>query len=88
MKVNFKQILVEASFDEFKEFDIAREFGNYIHSNTNDIGLDDTAREIYHSEGEIEISEEHAGMIAALVNRKECNYVAAFKKAILKQINC
>lgn len=86
MKCNFKNILVEFKFDEFEELDIAKDLGNYIHSNTIDIGLDDVARAIYHSDGDIEISNEHAAMISSIILKKDCPYLVAVKKAILKQL--
>ena len=60
MKANFKTLQVEVAFDEFKELDVAKVLGNFIHANTNDIGLDDVARAIYHSEGEVESPQEYA----------------------------
>lgn len=86
MKANFKKIQAEVSFGEFKEMDVAKDLGNFIHSNTTDIGLDDVAREIYYSEGEVEISTEHANAIKAMVVSKECLFFVAFKKAIIKQL--
>ena len=86
MKANFKKINVEVAFDEFQELDIAKQIGNFIHANTPDIGLDDVAREIYHSEGEIEISEQHAKDIAVMVSSDVCMFVAAVKKAIINEL--
>lgn len=86
MKANFRKINVEVAFDEFKELDIAKELGNYIHANTPDIGLDDVAREIYHSEGEVEISNEHASAIIDLVSYGKCLFLAAVKKAIINEL--
>lgn len=86
MKANFRKISVEVAFDEFKELDIAKQLGNFIHANTPDIGLDDVAREIYHSEGDVEISEQHASDIVTMVTSSQCMFVAAVKKAIAKQL--
>ena len=86
MKANFKKINVEVAFDEFQELDIAKQIGNFIHANTPDIGLDDVAREIYHSEGEIEISEHHAKDIVVMVSSDVCMFVAAVKKAIINAL--
>lgn len=83
MKANFKKITVEVAFDRFEELDIARQLGNFIHANTNDIGLDDVAREIYHSEGETDVSEEYARMIRALISDRKCPFLAAVKKAVI-----
>lgn len=86
MKANFKNIRVEVAFDEFKELDIAKQLGNYIHSHTPDIGLDDVAREIYHSEGSVEIPETYIENIVELVLDSQCMFVAAVKKAIIKTL--
>lgn len=86
MKANFKKLSVEASFDVFVEVDVTKELGNYIHSHTIDIGLDDTARAIYHSEGEIDIPNEHAPLICSLINSNDCMLLAFVKKAIIKTL--
>lgn len=81
--MNFKKLKVEIAFGQFKELDIAEALGNYIHSNTPDIGLDDVARNIYYSKDEIDIQPEHADMIVAMVQDKRCMLVAGIKKAII-----
>ena len=86
MKLNFKQIEVEVMFGEFMTIDISKEVGNYIHANTPDIGLDDVAREIYYSEGEVEVSGEYAQAIKMIVEEARCPLVASVKRAILKQL--
>lgn len=86
MKANFKTLQVEVAFDEFKELDAAKVLGNFIHANTNDIGLDDVARAIYHSEGEVEIPQEYAYGIVSLVRDKQCPLLAAVKRAIIKEL--
>ena len=86
MKANFKKINVEVKFDKFQELDITKDLGNYIHANTPDIGMDDVAREIYHSEGEIEIPEQYAQDIVVMVKSNRCPFVAAVKKAIIAQL--
>lgn len=83
MKVNFKKLRVEVSFGDFKELDVAEAVGNFIHSVTSDIGLDDIAREIYYSTGEIELSEKHANLIICLIEDDRCSLIAAIKKAII-----
>lgn len=86
MKVNFRRLNVEVAFDEFKELDIAKELGNFVHGNTNDIGLDDTARIIYHSEGEVEVDDLHAQLIVELVRGLNCKFLAGVKRAIIKEL--
>lgn len=86
MKVNFKELNIEVTFDNFQAVDIAKELGNYIHQVTNDIGLDDTARDIYHSDGWVDIPLEHAEAIVAIVSRPECAFLACIKKAIINAL--
>ena len=86
MKANFKNISVEVAFDEFKELDLAKELGNYIHTNTNDIGLDDTARSIYHSDGEMEVDDIHAQQIIDMVKSRDCVFLAGVKRAIINEL--
>lgn len=86
MKVNFKKLNVEVAFDEFKELDIAKQLGNFIHTNTNDIGLDDTARAIYHSEGEMEVDDIHAQQIIEMIKGSECMFLAGIKRAIINEL--
>lgn len=86
MKANFNQLQVEVAFDEYKPINVTRDLGNFIHANTNDIGLDDVAREIYHSKGEIEILDEYASMIEAMVMNPQCPLLAAIKKAIINEL--
>ena len=86
MKANFKNISVEVAFDEYRELDLAKELGNYIHTNTNDIGLDDTARAIYHSDGEMEVDDVHAQQIIDMVRSRDCVFLAGVKRAIINEL--
>ncbi len=86
MKANFKNISVEVAFDEYRELDLAKELGNYIHTNTNDIGLDDTARAIYHSDGEMEVDDIHAQQIIDMVKSRDCVFLAGVKRAIINEL--
>lgn len=86
MKANFKKLNVEVAFDEFKELDLARVLGNFIHTNTNDIGLDDTARAIYHSDGEMEVDDIHAQQIIDMVKSRDCVFLAGVKRAIINEL--
>lgn len=86
MKANFKKLRVEVAFDEYRELDLAKDLGNYIHTNTNDIGLDDTARAIYHSEGEMEVDDIHANQIIEMIKSCECKFLAGVKRAIINEL--
>lgn len=86
MKLNLKELPVEISPDGTKENkDIRKDFGNFLWNYSQDIGLSDVGRDIYHSDGEIEIPETYREAITDLVNRS--TYFAPLKRAILQQIN-
>lgn len=57
-RVNFKKLSVEIEIDNFKEVDLAQKIGNAIHVAAETVPMADLARKIYHSTGEIEISDE------------------------------
>lgn len=86
MKANFTKATVEYNFGEPREMNIAKAIGNAIHQNTSDIGVDDTARLIYHSEGEIDIPE---GQISAIKHAisTTTNIVVSVKKAAIDLID-
>lgn len=86
MKANFKKINVEVEFDKYQELDITKELGNYIHTNTPDIGMDDVAREIYYSEGEVDIPDEYVPTIIELIKLNRCLFLAGVKRAIIKML--
>lgn len=86
MIANFKNLEVEVTFGNFKGLDVTHILGNFLHANTSDIGLDDTARAIYYSEGDVEIPDEHAKVIVAMVGSSKCSIVAGIKKSIIKEL--
>lgn len=57
-RVNFKELEIEETFDDFVKVDVRKQIGNLIHRESSTIPMSDLARKIYYSEGEIEISEE------------------------------
>lgn len=70
MKVNFKSVKVQMTFEgEAISIDLRKELGNAIRRNTADIGMDETARQIYFSDEEIEIPNEHANDIIAIASK-------------------
>ena len=74
MKVDFTKAKVEVTFGEYKEMD--------IHQNTSDIGVDETARNIYHSEGELEIPDEQISAIIYALSNASTILVSAKKAAL------
>lgn len=80
MKANFKDLKVKMEFEgETVSFDLRKDLGNTIRRNTADIGLDDTARLIYFSDGEIDIPDEHIDDIIKIVNK--C-YIVPVQQAV------
>ena len=68
MKANFKELKVMMDFEgEPVTLDIRHALGNAIRRSTADIGVDETARKIYFSDGEVELPDEHADAIRAVV---------------------
>ncbi len=86
MKLNLKELSVQISPDGTTEQkDLRKDFGNFLWNYSQDIGLSDVGRDIYRSDGEIEIPETYRDAITELVNRS--TYFAPVKRAILKQID-
>ena len=80
MKADFSKLSVQMGFEgEPETMDLRKELGNAIRRNTGDIGLDETARAIYFSGGEVEIPDGHADEIIRIVSR--C-YVVPIQEAV------
>lgn len=78
-QVNFKQLNVETEIDTFQEVDLRHEIGNALHRAAETVPMSDLARNIYHSEGAIDISnEDYMEMMKTLRN--------AFKRFVLDGI--
>lgn len=56
-QVNFKQLNIETEIDTFQEVDLRHEIGNALHRAAETVPMSDLARNIYHSEGTIDISD-------------------------------
>lgn len=78
---SFKDVSVEVEFDTFKQIDLSKDVANAIHRNTNDIGIDDKARELYHN-GSVELSADLASSFLLIIMQSDL--VAAVKLAIKK----
>ena len=80
MRVDFSKVKVQMNFEgEPQVIDIRKELANRMRQNTNDIGFDELARNIYFSEGEVEVSEEYAKQIIDIVSKF---YVVPLQQAI------
>lgn len=83
MKVDFRKIMVEINFEgDQVEVDIRKQLANAIRQSTNDIGFDDFAREVYYSDGEIEVPSEY---IQPIINVAAACLIVPVQRA-LKQI--
>jgi len=89
MKIDFTKIKVQVSFDgTHKTFDVAKNVGNdmmYNGSVISDIGFEELARQIYYSDGVVEIAPQYAKPLLQVI--LENNYIAAIKREMAKVLN-
>lgn len=57
-RLNFKELRVETSIDEFEAVDVRKAIGNALYKLADSIPMSDLSRKIYHSEGMIEIEDQ------------------------------
>jgi hypothetical protein len=84
-KINFRHLEVQTSFDgQTQVCDIAHDIGNLMMYNGSvllDIGFEDLAKEIYYSEGEVDIPDQYAKAIAQVVS--ESKLLATIKRQLI-----
>jgi hypothetical protein len=89
MKIDFTKISVEIDFEGTQStFNVAKKLGNamkYESSVMMDIGFEDLARDIYYSNGAVDIPERYVSPIVQVV--RETNFIAAVKRGILELLN-
>lgn len=89
MKIDFSKLTVQVSFDgTHKTFNIAKNVGNdmmYNGSVISDIGFEELARQIYYSDGEVEIPPQYVKPLLQVI--MENNYIAAIKRELVKVLN-
>lgn len=87
-KINFKAFEVQTSFDGDKRtVDVTKTVGNMMMYNGSvllDIGFEDLAKEIYYSEGEVEVPARYAEPIKEVV--RQSHLIAAVKREIIKRL--
>lgn len=79
VKINFKELNVEAEIGTFIPYDLRKEIGNSLHRASESVPMSDLARKIYYSEDAIEISGEDFKTMLALLR-------TAFKKFVVDAI--
>lgn len=89
MKINFKNVEYVADFEGHTEIrDTAKYVANammFTGSRLLDIGFEDLAREIYYSEGDVEVPEQYAPYIWEVVNGSMM--MACIKRRIKELLN-
>lgn len=88
-KIDFTKLEVQVSFDGTKKvFNAAKTIGNDMMYNSSvicDIGFEELARQIYFSDGPVEIPDQYVAPMIRVIN--ECNYIAAVKRHLNKLLN-
>lgn len=78
--VDFSKVMIQHTFEGEKvAVDLRKQLGNKIYQTTGDIGFDDFARQIYFSEGEIEVPDEYVEPLKQVVKE---NFLASVQRAI------
>ena len=83
--IDFGKVMVQHTFEgEMVAVDMRKQLGNKIHQTTGDIGFDDFARQIYFSEGEIEVPEEYVEPLKQFIKE---NYLASVQRTFNQLLN-
>ena len=87
-RINFKQVEAQTSFDGTTQvFDVAKALGNAMMYNSSillDIGFEELAKEIYFSEGEVEVPDDYRTAIKEVV--RQSPFIAAVKRQLIKEL--
>ena len=84
IKINFKNLLVEAEIGKFVKSDLRAPIGNELHRFAMTIPVSDLAKEIYYSEGEVEI---HVELIPEIMEILSHNTFVFVRQAIKNEID-
>lgn len=84
-KINFKTLRIQLTFEgEPVSMDVRKIVGNVIRQNTSDIGLDELARKIYFSDGEMDIPDEY---VEPLLHISSKCFNVPLQQAIAEHLN-
>ena len=83
--IDVTSVKVETKLDECEPIDLSQLVGNSLRMGTNDIGLDDMCREIYHN-GKAEVPVEWLPVLKQLTVSPQVPMVISAKQAVLKVI--
>lgn len=78
-QLNFKELNVEVGIDQYQKHDLRKEIGNALHRASESVPMSDLARNIYYSEGDIEIPDEEFDEMMKLIK-------PGFKRFVLDSI--
>ncbi len=69
-KINFKEfkLYVDISRESTRDFDIRKDFSNFMYLNCRGIQAHDIALRIYHSDGELEFNDSDMAVIQGAAN--------------------
>ena len=82
-QVNFKEVKVETSIDNFEVVDLRKEIGNALYKRAESVSQDDLARKIFHSEGPVDIEDQEYAEMMQVVEKSFVRYVfVAISKAV------
>lgn len=88
MKINFKNYVVPINFEgQTASVDLTKTIGNAMMFNGSillDIGFEDLAKEIYYSEGEVEIPEQYKAAMTKIV--QEQPFIATVKRQLINDL--
>lgn len=89
MKVDFTKIEVQVSFDGTKQtLNLAKRIGNDMMFNSSvicDIGFEELARQIYFSDGEVDVPIEYVRPLLQVL--ADCRYIACVRRYLTKKLN-
>jgi hypothetical protein len=81
-KVNFRELEVELVNGETQKVYVHEAVGNYIFNNANDVAEHDLGRDIYHSHGEMELSDKQAKIIERMADGMKYVLRQSLKNAV------